>query len=60
MIVTALEGGFRKKGPRMAIQYRDNGNYSAVDFRSSIINNVIPYSTINRDYDGLDSAIKAH
>ena len=56
MIITVLKGGFRKKGPRI-IHCRYYSNYSVMDVISSIINDVIPDLSINRDYDGLDSAI---
>ena len=41
------------------VQYRDYSNHSSVDFRFSIIINVIPNSSVSRDFDGLDSAIKS-
>ena len=56
MIVSMLKSGFIKRGPRI-ITYRDYGSFSAVGFRSDLMDNIRSNWSGCGDYGAFDSMV---
>ena len=54
MIVTALKGGYKKKGPKI-IRYRNYAKYCAEEFRKDLCDQISSELQDNEDYGAFDT-----
>ena len=58
MVLTAIAGGFIKRGPRIKI-YWDYKSYKPDNFIHDIVANVLPHLTQRLDYSSLEEPINS-